>query len=247
MEEVMDIISSTDFNVDVSVIYALAAIVIFGIWYYRLKKSTPTEEEKQPWSYRPVLTLLGVALFALGMQYLCDYLVSLIAMAFPQWLTTYETMLDSIGLDDTITAPLVLYSVILAPVCEELAFRGLTFSYARKIMPFWAANLIQAIFFAGMHMNPIQGCYTFVFALFLGYFAEKSRDLRLPVLVHLVFNGIAVLGSELLLATNVNTPLAFFLLLFGSMVVCYGGFELIRRYLPQRKEEENANGSYKGC
>jgi hypothetical protein len=235
MENLSDIMTSAAFSVDVSIIYAVIAIVLFGIMY---RKERQTQEQRttvrELLQQHPILLVVGIVLFALGMQYLCNYLISVIAMLFPSWLETYETLLDGMGLDDTATLPLILYSVLLAPICEELAFRGLTFANAKKIMPFWAANVVQALLFAGMHMNPLQASYTFVFALFLGYFMEKSGNLLLPMLVHLVFNGIAVLGSALLI--NSDNPIGFFLILFGSMVACYIGFEMIVRGLPRREQ-----------
>ena len=59
----------------------------------------------------------------------------------------YETLMEGMGLNDTVTLPLVLYAVILGPVCEEYAFRGLTMRYARRVMPFWTANVVQAVAF----------------------------------------------------------------------------------------------------
>ena len=54
---------------------------------------------------------------------------------------------------------LVLYSVLIGPVCEELIFRGLTLKYAKRAMPFWVANFLQALLFGVFHMNMIQDVY----------------------------------------------------------------------------------------
>ena len=56
---------------------------------------------------------------------------------------------------------LAVYTIILAPVGEELVFRGLTYRFARKALPFWGANILQAALFGVMHLNLFQGLYAF--------------------------------------------------------------------------------------
>ena len=164
-------VTSTDFNVGVMLVYAAIAAVLFFFWYY--KKVCDKSAKKGAFALlkaNPATCIVGVILLSFGMQYLCTYLMNVVSVLFPGWLTQYETLMDGMGLSESLTLPLVLYTVVIGPICEELTFRGLTFSYARRVMPFWAANVVQALLFAGMHMNPLQAVYTFLFGLVLGYF-----------------------------------------------------------------------------
>ena len=60
----------------------------------------------------------------------------------PDWLQQYNELFETSGITDT-TFVTVLYSVILAPICEELIFRGVTmrlslihiFRYYNKKIP----------------------------------------------------------------------------------------------------------------
>ena len=62
----------------------------------------------------------------------------------------------------------IFATVCLAPIGEELVFRGLTMKYAEKAFGrFWAANLLQAFLFGVIHMNWVQGVYAFFGGLVL--------------------------------------------------------------------------------
>lgn len=83
--------------------------------------------------------------------------------------------METAGLDSDIGLFMFIYAVILGPVCEELVFRGVTMRLVRRALPFWAANLMQAVLFGIFHMNWIQGIYAFVLGLVLGWICEKEE------------------------------------------------------------------------
>ena len=145
--------SSADFNVAVSLIYAAVGILLMGIWYKKSDALRGVIAKKD--MVNPAALSGGAVLFALGIQLLSNYMIRLLSIAFPSWLAEYEMLTERMGFSEAATLPLVLYAVILAPICEELAYRGLTFRYGRSMMPFWPANIVQALLFAGMHMNPL--------------------------------------------------------------------------------------------
>ena len=89
----------------------------------------------------------------------------------------YESLLETAGLDDQISILMVICSVIFAPFCEELVFRGVTMHQAKKCLPFWAANLLQALLFGIFHMNMIQGIYAFCLGLVLGYVCNRGGSI----------------------------------------------------------------------
>ena len=112
-----------------------------------------------------------------GSQFFCDFLTTVVSTIVPRWLEQYKELLENAGLDDNIGPLLLLYSVLLGPICEELIFRGVTLRLARKALPFWFANLFQAVLFGIYHMNWIQGIYAFAFGILLGYICEKGGSI----------------------------------------------------------------------
>ena len=85
-------------------------------------------------------------------------------------------------------------SVCMAPLMEELAFRGLIQRGLRKSLPAWAAVVLTSVFFGLWHRNTGQFVYTFLFALMVGAIYEQTGKLRYTWLCHMLMNLFAVMG-----------------------------------------------------
>lgn len=84
---------------------------------------------------------------------------------------------------------LALVVVIGAPFVEELTYRGLLQgSLVRRIQP-RLALLIVAIFFAVIHMSPVEIPGLFAFALVLGFMRERTGRLGMCMVTHAAFNA----------------------------------------------------------
>lgn len=91
---------------------------------------------------------------------------------------------------------LALVVVIGAPFVEELTYRGLLQgSLVRRIQP-RLALLIVAIFFAVIHMSPVEIPGLFAFALVLGFMRERTGRLGMCMVTHAAFNttGLVLLA-----------------------------------------------------
>lgn len=206
------------FNTYLMVVYSTITIVVFGLWYYI----------KYDGHYLPAprtiahpVSILGIVLLVPGTQFLSSYIVSFVAMLFPSWLEAYEELLETAGLDERITVGMFIYSVLLAPFCEELVFRGVTLRQAKKALPFWAANLLQAFLFGVFHGNMMQGIYAFCLGILLGYICEKSGSIYNSILLHMLFNFWGTVISEFL--DYGNTVFSFlFWMMFGIAMTVAG-------------------------
>lgn len=97
-----------------------------------------------------------------------------------------------------ITLPYLVRLCVIDPVAEELCFRGVSLTaLERRGLPFWAANLVQAVLFACFHFNIVQSVYAFICALVLG--GLRQRDgIGSSVIAHCVCNLMGlVLGLVL--------------------------------------------------
>lgn len=98
------------------------------------------------------------------------------------WLGTLETIMNQFGksilnmLDavsgDSSTVSMFLYSVLLAPISEEILFRGFVL---RSLRPYGKRFAIfgSAFLFAMFHGNLMQAPYAFLAGLVLGYCAAE--------------------------------------------------------------------------
>ncbi len=229
--DLVELTGGTTFNLVVSVLYALITSVWFGIWYRRKFYPSACKHESS-WKKNPVMMIVGILCVGIGAQYLCTYLMNGLAMMFPSWLVMYQQLMENVGLGTGELGVLtVIYTVLIGPVAEELTFRGLTLGYGRKSVPFWMANVTQALLFAMLHMNPLQSIYTFVLGLLLGYMVYQTDSIVTGILAHMCFNFIGAVIPGVILGGT--TPVTFFIFLLAAMIVTYLGIELIRKCNPR--------------
>ncbi len=78
--------------------------------------------------------------------------------------------------------------VLLAPVTEEILFRGMLFRSFNRFMPECCALILVSFIFAAVHFSPISFPALFVMALLMQIAAKKSGSLFLPLVMHTVNN-----------------------------------------------------------
>ena len=75
-------------------------------------------------------------------------------------------------------------SVVMAPVLEEIIFRGLLLGGLLLRYPKWQALLYSAILFSIVHLNPAQSFGAVFLGLLAGWAYIKFRNLLIPVTLH---------------------------------------------------------------
>jgi membrane protease YdiL (CAAX protease family) len=94
---------------------------------------------------------------------------------------------------------IIVAAVIIAPVFEELLFRGLFQTMARSFLvtrySAWSAILVSSVLFAMTHADAGHWPSLFVLSLCIGYSYEKSGSLFRPVFIHAIFNAISVISA----------------------------------------------------
>lgn len=86
----------------------------------------------------------------------------------------------------------ILRAVILAPLCEELIFRGLTFKRMREDANFWVSAVISSAIFALYHMNVPQGIFAFLYGMLLCLLYDMFGNLWVPIIVHAAGNLLSI-------------------------------------------------------
>ena len=90
---------------------------------------------------------------------------------------------------------IVVTSVVIAPVFEEMLFRGLFQTMLRSFLrqP-WLSILISSAFFAIIHQMGHWPAL-FILSICLGYAYEKSGSLFRPIFIHALFNAITIAAT----------------------------------------------------
>jgi membrane protease YdiL (CAAX protease family) len=123
----------------------------------------------------------------------------LFTVGYMQWMDSLgvESTQDSVKVLQTTRDPLVLAlmaaaAVIVAPLCEEIVFRGYLYPAAKKFAGPWVAGACSALVFAAAHgsLAPLIPLFFFGGLLVLSY--ERTGSLWAPVAMHCCFNSATV-------------------------------------------------------
>lgn len=116
------------------IIYAVVVAQILtligaAVWYGILvKRKNVNRSIKECVNVRTVLMCI---LAGIGLQLVIDFLLNIAALAFPNAMEAYSQLVETVGIGETTWISL-LATVILAPISEELLFRGLTLRFLRS-------------------------------------------------------------------------------------------------------------------
>ena len=135
-------------------------------------------------------------------------IITLVMSALPEeWLESYGEASSSIGTGGLIG---VAATVLVAPVVEELIFRGLMMTRLSQAVPGWLAAVLSAAIFGVCHGHPVWFAYTFVIGLLFGLIDLRLGSIWPSILAHVAFNAIGELHS-LLPETEEGTEILIFL------------------------------------
>jgi len=82
---------------------------------------------------------------------------------------------------------------ILAPISEELYFRGLLHDWFRQRWGMWASIIASSVFFGLAHFDSIGVLVSsFIMGIAMAYVYEKTKTLWITIAIHIITNSIAV-------------------------------------------------------
>lgn len=173
----------------VTVISGILTVVV--VWLMTLvEKESITETlslRKLSLNIVPPIVLLGM-----GLNVLTGVFLSVLP---EEWLGAYET--SSSVLFESGFAVMVLATAVVAPVVEEIIFRGLAYTCMKKGMPSVVAMIFASALFGVAHGQPVWMLYTFVFGMVLVWVFERTKSLYACILLHFGYNVCAVFLSVL--------------------------------------------------
>jgi membrane protease YdiL (CAAX protease family) len=83
---------------------------------------------------------------------------------------------------------MVFLTVVVAPVSEEFLFRGCLYRFIKGRSTILLALIVTNLLFAALHQNLLSLLPLFLLGTALAYVYEKSGDLKVPILLHGIFN-----------------------------------------------------------
>ena len=131
--------------------------------------------------------LVGAGVITFGLGSLLRLLLAALGMEMPP---VQESLRDLVT---GAAAPLAVFVIIVvAPLAEELFFRGMLFSAMQERLGFWPAAIASGVVFGAVHGEPFVIVITAVLGVFLAWIYRQRGTLVVPFLAHGVFNGLGV-------------------------------------------------------
>lgn len=163
-----------------------------------------------PDSWKMLVIGLGVAGFG---NWLISLLFALIG-DLPSVTNTIEQFNNVFQLNEILDFFLMLLgAVLLAPISEEILFRGLVFEKLKSIYTLPWAIILSGIIFGIYHMNILQGVNTFIMGMVLAFVYYYRKNITDAILIHVVNNFFALtvgLNETVALITTVVSTICIF-------------------------------------
>jgi membrane protease YdiL (CAAX protease family) len=148
------------------------------------------------WRIVPVTLVAPFFLIVLGAVVLVSESANYLKAVLPPpvWFTAQFSELHNLAAHP-VSGPLAL--IVMAPLTEEVIFRGLILrGLLARISP-WRAIAISTLLFALLHLNPWQFPVAFGTGLVLGWAYYRTGSLSLCMAGHALINAISLLAMGL--------------------------------------------------
>lgn len=199
----------------VSVAQYFLYIVIFGIWYYKAFCNDISKNNNSIASHiidmikqlfrSKVIFLLIIAGYA-G-QVMVDGILVLVRPLFTSAFEEYDELVSNVsGINSSWVMLIAVF--FLAPIGEELLFRGIVQQYLSRAMNIYIAIILQGLLFGLYHGNVIQGIYAFLLGTVLGLIAHKAQSILYGIILHMVINISILFVPDILLNSTIGSILS---------------------------------------
>jgi membrane protease YdiL (CAAX protease family) len=181
---------STFQTVASAVIYLLSLTIVIGLPWLVRKYRTTRQELGLVQSVTWTDLLLAPAAFIVYI--LLSFVLTSLATHLPLYNSDQVQNTGFSGLSQGFEYVLAFATlVIIAPVSEEILFRGYLLGKLRKYVPVWVAILVTSLLFAIVHFQFNVGVDVFALSIVLCLLRIGTGRLWPSILLHMIKNGIA--------------------------------------------------------
>jgi membrane protease YdiL (CAAX protease family) len=173
------------------VVYALALVIVIGVpWWVKKARTTKEELGVQRWP-----TWMDIVWAPAGaiVYIILTSIIATIAMSFLKFVNysqTQDTGFTNLSSQSEYIMAFIML-VIIAPIAEEILFRGYLLGKLRKYAPLWVAIIVTSLVFAVVHFAWNVGLDVFALSIALCLLRVVTGSLWASILLHMMKNSVA--------------------------------------------------------
>ena len=124
------------------------------------------------------------------------YILQGMSLLFPEPYEAYVELFENLALGSAIS--LFIAVVVIAPIFEEILFRGYIFDqFERRFAAVGMTIVASGVLFGLYHLNIFQGVFASVLGIVLGLSYYWTRSMWVPIIIHFANNLLSyLLGLE---------------------------------------------------
>ena len=161
----------------------LTLLVLWLVFVIQRKKMFYEIGFEKPILFKHVLLCLGMGLFA---QLGVNGVLNLIPI--PQILLNFLEQTNAPLVEGPMLMQ-ILSLIVVAPILEEVIFRGLILSRLQRGFSARSAILLSSLVFGLVHVNFLGILYAFALGLLLGFVFVRTRNIGNAIVLHMAFNA----------------------------------------------------------
>lgn len=213
------------------VILFLAAVITCPILLLISRRSSEADMHWEPAGIRASGIILFFGIFTSGALGKAATLLPL-GRAGEEYSTVSENFLSNPLLFQILTL------CIVAPVIEEIVFRGMMYDRLCEYTKEENAILLSALIFGIYHGNLTQGIYAGLLGIFLCIARERCHTMTAPVLLHMSCNTTAFIMMYLPVCEKINNVLLSKIIIMLLEFIGMGVFAFLFMRNTDKEQEE---------
>lgn len=187
---------SVGFGSFLGYVIQFSLVIIFGLFQRKIRSPKGTRLLKFGLAKLDFVIILWGTIMVLATGVVIEPLLNL----FP------ETYLDRLGNIMAAGGWMMFTSIVIAPIMEEILFRGILQDALMRKYGVFVGILIASAVFGIVHLIPQQVVNAFMIGIVLGYIYYRTGALLPVILIHCINNAISyftwMLNGETLLSTR---------------------------------------------
>ena len=196
-------------SLEINILVGALVVIVLAV-FSMLRKTTLSKDaciNKYPPQFTITTIIMGVAVaYAIMLAF---SLIQKTGILPDSWFQAQESAYS----DVYSASPFMQFISVgfVAPVMEEILFRGFMLGALKKEMHPWAAIVVSALFFSVAHGTPIGMIYTFFLGIIMAWLTIKFKSIVPSLLFHMAYNCAVAYSDGVSMGVAIlSLPILFF-------------------------------------